>query len=461
MNKSSKILVLLPDGVGLRNFVFSDFPNIAKQKNIELIYWNGTNFDLSKLSLNSISLDGKAHFITDLMKRARKEIEIKHFIKKFDNTIFNSYLFKNTIKDIKSLSKNLWVKGLINKYHKDLDKLREKIKNQERQTTYYKNCISQLKKERPNFIFCTNQRPLQAISPITAAQDLGIPTATFIFSWDNLPKATMVVETDYYFVWSDFMAKQLLEYYPYVESKQIIVTGSPQFELHNNPKYKISKTEFCKKNNLPEDKKYICFSGDDITTSPHDAEYLNDVCEAVKEMNQTDDVWRIIFRPCPVDFSGRFDNVLEKHKRLVYKLKPKWKKQGEIWNTVLPAAEDQALLYNTIFHSELVINLGSSMIFDAVCHSKACAYLNYNPEVDELMKDVKLVYKYIHFQSMTSKDAVIWLNSKKEIRKKIKEGIENSENYVKNAKEWFNLICKSPQNSASERIIDEINSIII
>jgi hypothetical protein len=35
---------------------------------------------------------------------------------------------------------------------------------------------------------------------LLAAQQLGIPTATFIFSWDNLPKATMVVETDYYFV---------------------------------------------------------------------------------------------------------------------------------------------------------------------------------------------------------------------------------------------------------------------
>jgi hypothetical protein len=34
---------------------------------------------------------------------------------------------------------------------------------------------------------------------LLAAQQLGIPTATFIFSWDNLPKATMVVETDYYY----------------------------------------------------------------------------------------------------------------------------------------------------------------------------------------------------------------------------------------------------------------------
>jgi len=89
-----------------------------------------------------------------------------------------------------------------------------------------------LTKEKPDFIFCTNQRPSQAIAPILAAQDLGIPTATFIFSWDNLPKATTLVETDYYFVWSEHMKKEVLMYCPYVPAEKILVTGTPQFESH-------------------------------------------------------------------------------------------------------------------------------------------------------------------------------------------------------------------------------------
>jgi hypothetical protein len=56
-----------------------------------------------------------------------------------------------------------------------------------------------------------------AVAPLLAAQDLGIPTATFIFSWDNLPKATMVVEANYYFVWSHHMKRELLLYYPNIE----------------------------------------------------------------------------------------------------------------------------------------------------------------------------------------------------------------------------------------------------
>jgi hypothetical protein len=460
MSKINKIFILLPDGVGLRNFVFTGFPRLAQQKGIALKYWNGTNFNLKAFGLEAIKLDGQAHFKTDLYKRARKEIEIKNFIKKFNNDIYIQYLFKTRASGLKSIVKHLWFKVITYKYKNKLHRLREKIVSQERQTSYYNNCIAQLKSEQPEMVFCTNQRPVQAISPIIAAQDLGIPTATFIFSWDNLPKATMVVETDYYFVWSDFMARQLTAYYPYINKHQIMVTGSPQFELHHNNNFRLDKIDFCKTFDLPIGKKFICFSGDDVTTSPHDPVYLNDVCEAIQTLNAEKDEWRIIFRACPVDFSDRYDRVLEQYRDIIISLRPQWEKQGDAWNTVLPTPDDQILLYNSIEHSEMLINLGSSMVFDAACHDKPCAYINYNPDISALRKDVNTVYKYVHFQSMPSKNAVVWINSKKEIAQKILEGIAHSETYVKNAKEWLKVICKTPEENASQRIADSINFII-
>ena len=143
----------------------------------------------------------------------------------------------------------------------------------------------------------------QCIAPILACQDLGIPTATFIFSWDNLPKATMVIEPDHYLVWSKHMAKELQDYYPYIQKNQIQITGSPQFEFHFDDSHLQTREGFFKKYGLNLNKKYICFSGDDITTSPHDPEYLRDVLEAVKELNTKGQNLGVIFRPCPVDFS--------------------------------------------------------------------------------------------------------------------------------------------------------------
>src|SRR5690606_28669792 len=136
----------------------------------------------------------------------------------------------------------------------------EKLKISERKSVTYKNCKKVLEIEKPDFIFCTNQRPVNSIAPLTAAQDLGIPTGTFIFSWDNLPKATMVVEPDYYFVWSELMRKELLNYYPFISSKNIFISGSPQFEPHFDPQLRMSREQFFEENKLDSEKEYICFS---------------------------------------------------------------------------------------------------------------------------------------------------------------------------------------------------------
>src|SRR5690606_18987238 len=130
--------------------------------------------------------------------------------------IYQNYKFPPSRKGIKAKIKNALVKQITTTYRgeKGLERLRQKLKESERKSSFYYRCKAILESEKPDIIFCTTQRPVYAIAPLTAAQDLGIPTATFIFSWDNLPKATMIVEPDYYFVWSEHMKGELHNYYP-------------------------------------------------------------------------------------------------------------------------------------------------------------------------------------------------------------------------------------------------------
>ena len=46
-----KVFVLLPDGVGLRNFAFTEFPDIGKREDFEVIYWNNTVKNIEDLGL--------------------------------------------------------------------------------------------------------------------------------------------------------------------------------------------------------------------------------------------------------------------------------------------------------------------------------------------------------------------------------------------------------------------------
>lgn len=464
MKEKIKVFILLPDGVGLRNFAYSNFYNIGLENNFDIVYWNNTVFDLTELNFKEIKIKySRPHPLTETYKNARKYIELSLFIKKTKDRVYDAYRFPFSYSNWKKAIKSIITQTIFFTHSSNfgLKRVREKIKQNERKTLYYNQCLETLQKEKPAIVLCTNQRHTTAIAPLLAAQDLDIPTATFIFSWDNLPKATMVVETDYYFVWSEYMKKELLFYYPYIEESQVCVTGTPQFESHFDSNRILSKNEFFSQNNLVANKKYICYSGDDITTCPDDPQYLVDVAKAVRLLNSQGYSLGIIFRRCPVDFSNRFDKALENYKDVIVAIEPLWKKIGNKWDTILPTQSDIDLQKNTIYHTEMVVNLGSSMVFDYVAHKKPCAFINYDV-TNKKNKDwsVVKIYNYIHFRSMTNKGSVIWLNSPNEIAEKISSGLNNPDDTILHAKNWFDTINKQPANSACERIWNSVTNCI-
>lgn len=456
-----KIFILIPDGVGLKNFAYSSFPAKARKVGLELVYWNQTSKILKEEGFQEIKIEGKPRAFTDLYKRAKIESELNYFKKKFNDPVYDSYKFPISSSGIKNKIKNWIVNSLVNLHSSEegVRKLQEKMEHSERKSSFYAHCKKVLEREKPSLLFCSNQRPVKAIAPILAARDLGIPTCCFIFSWDNLPKATKVIDTDHYCVWSELMKQELLTYYPHIKPEYVKVTGSPQFEVHFNRENIKTREEFFKKQGLDTQKEYLCFSGDDITTSPQDQEYLEDVAKAVKKLNSQGENIGIIFRRAPVDLSDRYEQVLKNYRDLISAIEPAWEKVGENWNEILPMKEDQILQTNIIAHTFMVINLGSSMAFDYASHGKPCAFINYNPK-GEMPKDVNVIYNYVHFRSMPE-GAVFWVNGRKEIGNIIKQVLKKKEmKVVYKAKEWLNIINQNPYARASERISEKIKSVI-
>ncbi len=462
--QNKKIFILLPDGVGLRNFSFTNFHTIGIQNGFDITFWNNTPFSLSDLKFKEIRFDNpKTHPLTDLLKIAQTQIELNLNCKKSKDEIYNHYRFPLSYKNFKSILKAIYIKWLIfwNNSEKGLERIRVDISKNERKTKLYFDSLETLKKEKPDFVFCTNQRIMLAVAPILAAQDLGIPTATFIFSWDNLPKATKIIEADFYFVWSEHMKNELRFYYPHINENQIIITGTPQFEPHFDKSFLVSKEEFFETHKLDVNKKYICFSGDDITTSPNDPSYLETIAKAIVNLNNKGYNLGVVFRRCPVDFSSRFDEVLSKYSDTITSINPIWEKKGVEWHAILPTKDDLILQMNTIHHTELVINLGSSMVFDYVAMNKPCCYINFEVKNDKVPYwSVNNIYKFIHFRSMPSKEAVYWINDKNDMEVIIENMLSNdASNVVANAKKWFEKINQHPPQLASERIWSKINEI--
>ncbi len=462
---NNKIFVLLPDGVGLRNFVLSDFADLGTARGHEIIYWNLTPFAIKDLGKDEIKINGRAlYWKTTILSRARKRIELILAERKLDDPVYATYNFPQRYSDIKNAFKSLYVDYLVSRHASEngLFKIRQEIKSVERKTEKYNEAVAQLKKNMPALVFCTNQRPTQAIAPILAAQDLSIPTATFIFSWDNLPKATMVLETDYYFVWSMLMRDELLRYYPYINEDQIIISGTPQFENHYNPRLLKSRTTFFKHWGLDINKEYICFTGDDETTSPLDEEYLEDLAKAVERLNNKGAQLGIIFRRVPTYFGPRYDHVLKKYEHLIKPIAPLWKSFNDSWDQILPTKADGQLLVNTAVHSLMVVSIGSSTAFDFAIHGTPCMYLNYEqPQLKKGIRNIGQNYKYVHFRSMPSEDTVVWARTKDEVYDGIKAILNKEINPVPDTQKWLGLINNpiAPEK-ASQRIWEGIEQIL-
>lgn len=463
---NKKIFILLPDGVGLRNFAYSNFHDIGIEKEFDVIFWNNTMFSIEDLGFKEIKINNaKTHPLTDIYKIVKIQLTLNQFIKNSKDKIYESYKFPFSYRNLKASIKSCVVNSLIllNSSKKGLKRISNKITIEERKTLYYYQSKQTLEREKPSMVFCTNQRQILSVAPLLAAKDLNIPTATFIFSWDNLPKATMIVETDFYFVWSQYMKDELLLYYPYINENQIIITGTPQFEMHFDAKKKWSKIDFFDKYNLDIHKKYICFSGDDITSSPDDPLYLKDISNAIRILNTKNHNLGIIFRRCPVDFSNRYDEVLKEYSDIIAPIDPLWKPLTTQWNTILPLKEDDTLFSNIAEFSEMVVNLGSSTIFDFAAHNKPCGYFNYNQEFQLNNKwDIHKCYKFVHFRSMPNKNAVFWLENSNEIVQKIESLLDSStsQSTIFEAKKWFETINQHPPEKASERIWNAIEVII-
>ncbi len=462
--KNNKVFLLLPDGIGLRNFAYTDFYEKGRQMGFDLTFWNNTSFDVSSLGFKEIRIvNPKMHPLTDIFKKARVQIDLNENIRRSGDRVYDSYRFPFASGTLVKWVKTNAIKTLTALYssQKGAAKIRKYISSFETQTLYYRECLETLRREKPALVFCTNQRTVSALAPILAAQELGIPTATFIFSWDNLPKATLVLEPDYYFVWSDYMKKELLQYYPFIKPSQVMVTGTPQFETHTYRRNLLSRGEFFRTYGLDPNKKYICYSGDDVTTSPNDPRYLADTVDAVRQLNAEGQNLGILFRRCPVDFSDRYDAVLKSNADILTAIDPKWKKMGDYWNTVLPTAEDLDLQVNTIAHTEMVINLGSSMVFDYISYDKPCAYINYDV-TDSIQPDwsVEKIYRFVHFRSMPSRESVLWIDSPKSIVAVIRKGLDDSGQTVREAKRWFERINEHPPQDASARILNAVGQII-
>ncbi|MEM9679483.1 MAG: hypothetical protein AAF901_04095 [Bacteroidota bacterium] len=458
MENRSHVVFIVPDGVGVKNYLYSNVLKHLKETS-EITIWSTlpesafyTIKELHDVTFNYMPLTLHAESKrTRLLREAATYARLKFNTNVTDNTTIlkNWRRPKGNTKLLMLYRLAELIGGWANTNYNRILKLETKAKR------YWKqHIISTYKKElgaiNPTSIFITHQR-VNGLMPICiAAKELGIRTSTAIFSWDNLPKARLNVSVDQYLVWSDWMKDEMHLFYKEIEPSRVLVTGTPQFEFYKDQNRLIDRVTFAERYGLNPEAKWICFSGDDELTSPHDPKYLRDIAEYLPDHNSP---VQIIFRRCPVDFSDRYDEVLKAFKHKIVSIDPIWYTESEAWVGYYSKFDDIQLQVNLAHHCDLVINLGSTMALDFTTFNKPCLYLNYDTVQD---KDwtTTFIYKFQHFRSMEGLQPVGWINDVSEISLKISDALNN--NLGKDRKLWLEKLVRHPYEKNSEIIAKTI-----
>ncbi|MDA3615730.1 glycosyltransferase family protein [Polluticaenibacter yanchengensis] len=464
-----KIAFLVPDGIGLRNYLYSDVLTYLKGNEITIIHKfpEGIVDEIKQahpdVHLNFVSFSNITETrFCDIFRRSLYQGRMNLNFKVAKNpTLSKNWheLYRST--DIK---KRLLYK-FINFVGKKLSKNIETFTRAEKflfskmnKSDAGKSCETLLKDINPEVILCTHQRSVEAGYFMSKANELNIKTICVIFSWDNLPKSRNTFWADKYFVWSQLMKHDLQRFYPNIPEDKIDITGTPQFEFYSKSALNLSKEDFCNQYGLPASRPLFCYSGNEPSVN-NDHLYLNDLLEALEnDKTGLNSKPYIIVRPSPLDNTGRLDLVANKYPHLAKVIMPVWPHFGAMeWENFFPVSEDLKLLNNITKHSCGVINLGSTMGLDFSQDNKPALYINYaHPEQSGF--DINACYNQEHFKtSMGNLDAVCFINSPSAFVPNIYKAINNPDSIATERLKWKRNVTddiKSASLNIAGKILD-------
>ena len=458
--------VVVPDGVGVKNYLYSGFPNIFLQnpENSILLFCNFLKEDGIQLDdesmLKRVSIEPLPNYNESLKLRLLRETicfaRLYHFSHKLKNkTILGAAPRAN------STAKKIFLKycALFGKYFSgSYDKILslENAYSLALAKSDVSVAADALRKNKVDALISLHQRPVQNIPFYEAARRMELKRFSIIYSWDNIAKARLFTPAQVYLLWSRYMKNQMNLFYPEIKDEQMVITGTPQFSFYTDESWHTDKASFCNQYHIDPAKPVVLFSGSDYRTSPFDPELLRDVATTLRSMDEQIRP-QLVFRRSPADFTGRYDKVFENFPEII-SIDPIWTNDGDTWTTAIPNKADIRNLKVLLQLCNVVINVSSTMALDAAIFDKPCIYMAFNPAEAEAagFDYLKDIHEEDHFKVMKDINAVVYATDINQLGSLIKTCIETPGNIAPGRKAYLNSITDNLSNKAAENLVEAI-----
>jgi hypothetical protein len=291
-----------------------------------------------------------------------------------------------------------------------------------------------------------------AIPVVQAAQWLGIPTAAFIFSWDNLTSQGRIIPPyDFYLVWNSELRDRLLDMYRNVQPDHVFVTGTPQFDAHFRPETYWSREEFCARVGADPSRPIVIYTTGMANHMPGEPRIVKGIADMVRGMNDLGPP-QLLVRVYPKDRTGRFDELKRAYPDILFPEVP-WE---PAWLT--PKIEDAALLANTLRHAAVGINVASTISLELCMFDKPVINVAYNPpglNVEPL--DYRRGYdEFDHYRPVVASGAVALAYDEAQMKALIRRALTAPEERSPNRRRLITAIFENTLDGWSSKRVAEV-----
>ncbi|MBN1304035.1 MAG: hypothetical protein JXA13_06335 [Anaerolineales bacterium] len=289
---------------------------------------------------------------------------------------------------------------------------------------------------KPDLVFNTSHiHAPRGELPARVAHAMGIPTAAFVFSWDNLSsRGRILPKYDHFLVWHTQMREQLLRLYPGVQSNQVHITGTPQFDYHFKPEFCLSRQELCDQLGLDSSRPFILYTTGMAHDFPEEVYHVETVINILEEYPRSERP-QLVVRTYIKGNSPEMEALAKKGIPDVVFPPVLW---DEKWFT--PRPDDLSIYSSLLHHCKLGINPASTVSLELMMLDKPVINLGFDPPGSNLPHYLrwKRHLEFDHYCNVVDSGAVMVAYSPDDLRRKIAESLEHPDKLEAARKEFIN-----------------------
>jgi len=224
-------------------------------------------------------------------------------------------------------------------------------------------------------------------------------------SWDNFTNKLLPVRrVDRLIVWNDLMKQQAIDLHGY-RTGSVRVAGAPHWDLYFTPTPATSRDAFFRRIGADPSRRLITLTTTPRELYPHHDHVLRVLIGAMRNGAWRQDA-QVLVRLHPRDDLDAYDQFQQVPGVIIEKPFRSTVKAGD-GLAVDITAESQQHLAETMRHSDVVVNVASTIAIEAAIFDTPVVNIAFDGErPSEWAKSARRYYRFTHYVNITRHDAV-------------------------------------------------------